>query len=585
MINKEKKFFRLTPFKMQVLQSFPFIDADFDAMTNYELLCKVVEYLNITVDNVNLLNDDFVTLYNYVHDYFDNLDVQEEINNKLDDMAESGQLTDIIAQYLGLAGLLTFNTVSDMKNAENLVAGSTVKTYGFRNLNDNGGAFYKIKTIENTDIVNEMDIISLHDNTLVAILQYSSEITPAQFGAYGDNEHDEITYLQRCVEIAETNKLKIVSQGNKVYNISTTLNVDTAIINFNDATITSLNNINLITINSTNYYGELNHIKFDCTNANTGIYITNGRKKTFNNLIFENISNIGFYYNAGYEILLNDSHFKADGSSGTIGIYANSSDSKFNNIIMIDCQTAIVNKGLNFYNFIHAWIYEQSIVENSIFVDLQSNRSYYTQCYSDTYGITFNCNGGTFICDELEVFLNDSVWLSTMDNPYVIYFTDGHNPDTANTLTNSRINGVRSDQHIKYCNIVPSMVKNSNINKVWVDDFSGVVYEASGFGTNVLQVITNKITLNNGIVHVNLLLKVDSDTGKQINTSALNTNVQPLNHINTSIVYASSEWSSAGGLCYCYVGNNIQITLPGDSTGVKYVKCQLTYPNSIYGNI
>ena len=34
---------------MQVLQSFPFIDEDFDAITNYELLCKVVEYLNKTV--------------------------------------------------------------------------------------------------------------------------------------------------------------------------------------------------------------------------------------------------------------------------------------------------------------------------------------------------------------------------------------------------------------------------------------------------------------------------------------------------------------------------------------------------------
>ena len=36
----------LTPFKLCVLQNFPFIEADFDARTNYQLLCKVVEYLN-----------------------------------------------------------------------------------------------------------------------------------------------------------------------------------------------------------------------------------------------------------------------------------------------------------------------------------------------------------------------------------------------------------------------------------------------------------------------------------------------------------------------------------------------------------
>jgi len=99
-MNNENNFKRLTPFKMQVLQSFPFIDEDFDAITNYELLCKVVEYLNTTVDNVNLLESDFQTLYNYVHDYFDNLDVQEEINKKLDEMAEDGTLTNIIKNYV-----------------------------------------------------------------------------------------------------------------------------------------------------------------------------------------------------------------------------------------------------------------------------------------------------------------------------------------------------------------------------------------------------------------------------------------------------------------------------------------------------
>ena len=103
----DKKYFKLTPFKMQVLQSFPFIDADFDALTNYELLCKVVEYLNLTMDNVNILEDDFdklklefVALKDYIDNYFENLDVQEEIDNKLDEMAESGELAEIIAEFL-----------------------------------------------------------------------------------------------------------------------------------------------------------------------------------------------------------------------------------------------------------------------------------------------------------------------------------------------------------------------------------------------------------------------------------------------------------------------------------------------------
>lgn len=38
-------------------------------------------------------------LYNYVHDYFDNLDVQDEIDNKMDELIESGELQYIIAEY------------------------------------------------------------------------------------------------------------------------------------------------------------------------------------------------------------------------------------------------------------------------------------------------------------------------------------------------------------------------------------------------------------------------------------------------------------------------------------------------------
>lgn len=106
-MNNEKKFIKLTPFKMQVLQTFPFIDADFDAITNYELLCKVVDYLNKTIDNVDVLNvkvEEYINKFNelkkYVDNYFTNLDVQEEINNKLDQMAKNGQLTNLIENYV-----------------------------------------------------------------------------------------------------------------------------------------------------------------------------------------------------------------------------------------------------------------------------------------------------------------------------------------------------------------------------------------------------------------------------------------------------------------------------------------------------
>ena len=45
------------------------------------------------------LNDAFNDLHDYVHDYFKNMDVQKEIDNKLDAMAKDGSLYSIIRKY------------------------------------------------------------------------------------------------------------------------------------------------------------------------------------------------------------------------------------------------------------------------------------------------------------------------------------------------------------------------------------------------------------------------------------------------------------------------------------------------------
>ena len=98
---------RLSPFKWYVLQNFPFIEADFDAITEYQLFCKVVEYLNKVIDDMNAVGQQtenitnaMTELQDYVNNYFENLDVQEEINNKLNEMVTDGTLTNIIENYI-----------------------------------------------------------------------------------------------------------------------------------------------------------------------------------------------------------------------------------------------------------------------------------------------------------------------------------------------------------------------------------------------------------------------------------------------------------------------------------------------------
>lgn len=61
---------------------------------------KIIPTINTSSKAVQELQELFVLLQKYVNDYFDNLDVQEEINNKLDQMVEDGTFAELIKEYL-----------------------------------------------------------------------------------------------------------------------------------------------------------------------------------------------------------------------------------------------------------------------------------------------------------------------------------------------------------------------------------------------------------------------------------------------------------------------------------------------------
>lgn len=93
----------LSPFKWFVLENFPFIEADFDALTEWQLYSKIGKEINKIIDSQNIVGEQaetltnaFNNLQNYVNNYFDNLDLQEEVNNKLNEMVEDGTLENII---------------------------------------------------------------------------------------------------------------------------------------------------------------------------------------------------------------------------------------------------------------------------------------------------------------------------------------------------------------------------------------------------------------------------------------------------------------------------------------------------------
>ena len=113
----------LQPFRYWCQKVLPLVYDD--SLSYYELLCKVVDYLNKTMEDVETLHGDVTNLHtayeqlqNYVNTYFSSLDVQEEINNKLDQMANDGTLNILLQMHARM--VLPSNDTSGNTDTENI---------------------------------------------------------------------------------------------------------------------------------------------------------------------------------------------------------------------------------------------------------------------------------------------------------------------------------------------------------------------------------------------------------------------------------------------------------------------------------
>lgn len=345
----------LTPFKLCVLQNFPFIEADFDAVTNYQLLCKVVEYLNGVIvnnnkqnGNINQLEQNFITLYNYVKDYFDNLDLQNEINNKIDELITTGEFNSFLSgiytpEMFGAKGdgvtddteaiqkALAFNNVNISKNyliTENLVLHSNLKVFGGGTItkksefNDSylNHSIFSCTNSNNIDINNIILIsnslaISIHgcSNVNITNLIINSEKYSILISDSEKNESNGITIsnikLENDVTIISSDGIHIAGGCSNIYvtNVSGTSGDDFIALNAIEGIRKTIKNIIIDNIKCSGYagvrlYGQLNcvienvSINNSYINSDNGIRLTNIvgfteinlNAPTFNNIVFSN---------------------------------------------------------------------------------------------------------------------------------------------------------------------------------------------------------------------------------------------------------------------------------------------------------
>lgn len=217
------------------------------SMTYYEQVLWFIKYLQ---DKVIPAVNNNAKAVEEIQNFLKSLDLQDEVNNKLDEMVESGELQEIISDYLNSKAVFGFDTVEDMKEATNLIDGSYAKTLGFYNINDGGSSLYMIRNITNIDIIDNATIIPLSNENLIAQLIISDNMNVNQFGAKGNGTDDDSNFIQ----IAINNSISKINFLEQTYNIKNEIIVKSNIeIDGNNATIKMSSQANIFNIdNSSN---------------------------------------------------------------------------------------------------------------------------------------------------------------------------------------------------------------------------------------------------------------------------------------------------------------------------------------------
>ena len=551
---------------------------------------EVIPAVNNNAEAVEELQGLFTELKTYVDNYFDNLDVQEEINNKLDDMAESGELEEIIGAYLNTKAVLCFDTVSEMEAAENLVDGSYAQVLGYFAKNDGGKALYKVREIINDDVVDNATIIPLYDDSLIAEL-ITNEVNIMNFGAYGDGTNDDTTAIQKALTFATTKEKNVISPSGKTYLISSPIEIGDLNIDFNNSTIITNDAMDIITIESQNYYGSLKNITIDCNGvATNGINVIHGRKKLIEDVNIINVKYNAIRYYEGYELNINKVHIEGDHSSNsTVGLNMLTSDATITDVIIIDCFKAIINKGQNFYTNVHAWIKTTALCVGSIFADVTGGRFTGVNIYPDTYHYSFYNTGNNQPYIQLsnsyfgwnKNIMTDSAMTDTV--PY-IFFNGNETVSGTHTaymlLSNCEINGKQFNS-TKVALTNETSFTGSLTNFIYYDVNVGTHDNALTSVDSQLTVATNKLyKITRELNQIDFIASCNGSTlsSRTINVAEIPFAFRPYQAMNYVCTYGATQWEHTGVL-YMYINNNgvIQVNVPAAITGTIYIKIHLIY--------
>lgn len=169
-------FTPMRPFRFWCQKVLPLVYDD--SLSYYELLNKVVKYLNDVIEDVNDLGTAFQELEDSLNHY-----VEDVVEERLDQMVEDGELDDIVEEVLNDK----FAAYTTQTNARISALSSTVSDHTTR-LNDHGTRLYNIESTLATSMVT---LPHLNATAINAPNQFTKESITAWLryvsGHYGES--------------------------------------------------------------------------------------------------------------------------------------------------------------------------------------------------------------------------------------------------------------------------------------------------------------------------------------------------------------------------------------------------------------
>ena len=274
---------KLTPFTKMIMTIGTLPSSFYASMSYYESMVWLYEYLKNTViptvnnngEAVEELQSAFLDLKEWTETYTEET-IPEEISNKLDEMATDGTLQTILDEIIKYKGLLSFNNIEEMQESTNIVDGSFLKTFGFYSVNDGGGANYKARIKTTEDVIDNMTLFALNDQTLVAELIIENSMNFKQIGGKGDGTTDETNKLLKFLtlncntyEFNKDDTILISGKHNYIIADNSTINGNGATIkhigctmdsNVGNDSFMTFSNVNNLTINDLKLNGQCTYM-------------------------------------------------------------------------------------------------------------------------------------------------------------------------------------------------------------------------------------------------------------------------------------------------------------------------------------